>query len=98
LTITTVELIAAAAPMNSASMSAQPSATPASTPSPIVIATCTGTPSSSPRPTDSSSRMLKRSPMLNMSSATPMSARARTSSRSATNPGVNGPTARPATM
>ena len=36
--------------------------------------------------------------MLNISSATPMSASARTSSGSATTPGVNGPTTSPAAM
>ena len=67
-------------------------------PSAIVIATCTGVPARIRAPTERSSSRLNWRPMLNMSSATPMSASARTSSWSATKPGVAGPTTMPAAM
>jgi hypothetical protein len=62
------------------------------------MATCSVAPTSTTRPTSISSASRKRIPMLNMSSATPMSARPWTSSRSAMYPGVNGPIRRPAAM
>ena len=81
LTRTTVEQTATAAPMKSASISSHPSARPVAVPMVIVVATCTGVPGQDARAQRRrSSRRLNWRPMLNMSSATPMSASARTSS------------------
>ena len=82
--------------MNSASISGQPSASPVPVPIAIVRATWSGVPARIRAPTLRSSSRLNWRPMLNISSATPMSASASTSSCAATTPGVKGPTARPA--
>ncbi len=98
LASTTLEQTLTEAPMNSASMNGIPSSTLVPTPSAMVIATCSGAPISTSRPTCHSSAIRNWMPMLNMSSATPMSASACTSSVFATKPGVNGPTTSPAAM
>ncbi len=95
---TTVDATAIAPPMNSASSSSQPISSPVAVPMAMVMATCTGVPARIRAPTERSSPMLNWRPMLNMRSATPMSASASTSSRSATKPGVKGPTTMPAAM
>ena len=80
LASTTLEQTLTEAPMNSAAMNGIPSSTLVPMPSAMVIATWSGAPIRTSRPTCHSSAMRNWMPMLNMSSATPMSARACTSS------------------
>ncbi len=80
LASTTLEQTLTEAPMNSASMNGIPSSTLVPMPSAMVIATCSGAPIRTSRPTCHSSAIRNWMPMLNMSSATPMSARACSSS------------------
>ena len=77
---TTVEHTATAPPMKSASASSQPMSNPVPVPMAIVSATWSGVPPRMRGPTERSSARLNWRPMLNISSATPTSASARTSS------------------
>ena len=81
LTSTTLEQMLATAPRNSASMSGLPTHSMAPVPSAMVTATCAVAPTSTTRPSSNSSASRKRMPMLNISRATPMSARPSISSR-----------------
>ncbi len=96
LTRTTLDEMEATPPMKAAVTGSAPRSSAVPRPRPRVMATCTGVPKSASRPTEASSPSRNRRPMLNMRRETPMSARARISPRSATKPGVKGPTRSPA--
>ena len=95
LTITTLDERATHRPISTAAVGVRPAAKAASAPMAVVSSVCSGAATKRPR----CSRLIRITsismPTSKRSRMTPMSAITRSSSRWATNPGVNGDTATP---
>jgi hypothetical protein len=93
---TTVEAIASARPKTRPAPRPQPASQATRSPAPVETVTCTSAPGTTTRRTASSSSRWNCRPTPNIRSTTPSSENCCAISPRATKPGVNGPTAMPA--